>query len=247
MFPLATRGDGVPPLRLQAVVAHPDDETFGCGSLLLHAAAAGAVTGVVCATRGEAGQVADGVVVPVGGLAALREAELREAARLMGVTDVRLLDFVDSDMTGDPASDTLCGAPLDDVVAQVRRAAEEFGADVLVSLDGSDHRDHARARDATQVVGAELGLPVYLIAIPRSLLVRWVEHQRTVNPDSVYLDIAEIGTPDELVTHRFDTDEHYDARWRAMEAHRSQTGPFDGLPDDLARAFLTREHLIEVR
>ena len=36
-------------------VAHPDDETFGCGSLLLHAAAAGAQTCVVWATRGEAG------------------------------------------------------------------------------------------------------------------------------------------------------------------------------------------------
>ena len=62
----------------------------------------------------------------------------------------------------------------------------------------------------------------------------------------MYLEIAEIGTPDEQVTHRFDTGEHYEARWRAMEAHRSQTGPFDGLPDDLARAFLTQEHLVEL-
>ena len=45
-------------LRLQVVVAHPDDETFGCGSTLLHAAQVGAVTAVTCATRGEAGEVA---------------------------------------------------------------------------------------------------------------------------------------------------------------------------------------------
>src|SRR5437763_11299620 len=65
--------------RLQLVVAHPDDETFGCGSLLLHAAAAGATTSVVCATRGEAGEggAAD--------LGAVREQELRAAARLLGV------------------------------------------------------------------------------------------------------------------------------------------------------------------
>ena len=46
--------------RLMVVVAHPDDESFGCGSTLLHAAAAGARTAVVCATRGEAGEPAPG-------------------------------------------------------------------------------------------------------------------------------------------------------------------------------------------
>ena len=69
--------------RLAVVVAHPDDETFGCGSILLHAAAAGARTAVVCATRGEAGGVAPGVRVPTAGVAGLREAELRAAARAM--------------------------------------------------------------------------------------------------------------------------------------------------------------------
>ncbi len=38
------------------VVAHPDDESFGCGSALLLAGEAGVRTAVVCATRGEAGE-----------------------------------------------------------------------------------------------------------------------------------------------------------------------------------------------
>ena len=55
----ALSADGGRP-RLMVVVAHPDDETFGTGSVLLHAAAAGMETTVVCATRGEAGEITPG-------------------------------------------------------------------------------------------------------------------------------------------------------------------------------------------
>ena len=43
--------------RLLAVLAHPDDETFGCGGVLARYAAEGARVGLVCATRGEAGEI----------------------------------------------------------------------------------------------------------------------------------------------------------------------------------------------
>ncbi len=37
------------------------------------------------------------------------------------------------------------------------------------------------------------------------------------------------------------------ARDRAIAVHSSQTSPYDGLPDDLRRAFLGRDHLKRVR
>src|SRR4051812_17623426 len=88
-------------MRLQVVVAHPDDETFGCGSLLLHAGAAGVVTSVVCGTRGDAGEWPEDLDLPPGGVAEQRERELHEAARVLGVDQVEVLGFVDSGMSGE--------------------------------------------------------------------------------------------------------------------------------------------------
>ena len=63
------------PLQLLVTVAHPDDETFGLGSVLAHAAASGIEASVICATRGELGEPA----IDIGStpLGVVRERELR--------------------------------------------------------------------------------------------------------------------------------------------------------------------------
>ena len=61
------------------IVAHPDDETFGCGSLIAAAASCGAEVTVLCATRGEAGERTPDVD-PTADLGQIREAELHAAA-----------------------------------------------------------------------------------------------------------------------------------------------------------------------
>ena len=76
---------------------------------------------------------------------------------------------------------------------------------------------------------------------------RWAEHMAQVQPDLVYLREAELGTPDGEFTQVLDTTAQLAAREQAIAAHGSQSSPFDGLPDDLRRDFLTREHLVEVR
>jgi LmbE family N-acetylglucosaminyl deacetylase len=230
--------------RLQLVVAHPDDETFGCGSLLLHAAAAGATTSVVCATRGEAGE---GNAAELG---AVRERELREAARLLGVGRVDLLGFADSGMSGEAGDQTLVGAPFEQVVAAVRAAVDDVRPDVLVTLDASDsHRDHVRIRDAAVEAARAAGVPrVYLACLPRSLMRRWVEHMRSERPDMEHLDadVAALGTPDDDITTLLPAASHLAARERAMAVHASQTSPYEGLPADLRRAFLADVHLRRV-
>lgn len=244
MFPMQNAAG----TRLQVIVAHPDDETFGCGSLLLHARSSGAVTAVCCATRGEAGEVADGVEIPPGGVGELREGELRAAAHLLGVERVDLLDFRDSGMTGDAGPGALVEVDASLVQAAISRSVDAFGPEVIVTLDGSDgHRDHRRVRDVVIAVAAERDVPVYLQCLPRSVMKRWAEHMSQQHSDSVYLELGELGTPDQEISHVVDTSEFWNQRWTAIDAHRSQTSPFAGLPEDVARAFLCREHLSLVR
>ncbi|MGB8382491.1 MAG: PIG-L family deacetylase [Dermatophilaceae bacterium] len=248
-MPHDVTGAGEAP-RLLVTVAHPDDETFGCGSLLLHAGAAGAVTCVLCATRGDAGQPAPGSGVRPEQLAAVRERELREAAALLGVSRVELLGFADSGMAGDADEGTLVGEPLDSVRDQVRACIEDFRPHVLVTLDGGDgHRDHERIRDATLAAAEVADWPVqrvYLHCFPRSLLQRWLEHMAQHNPSSEHLEAQVGGTPEELITTVIDTARHLPARERAMAAHVSQVSPFEGLPPDLRMEFLTAERLQRV-
>lgn len=236
--------------RVQVVVAHPDDETFGCGSVLLHAATAGAVTAVCCATRGEAGEIAPGSGIDLSGLAAARERELHDAAALLGVDRVDLLGFADSGMGGAAAPESLAGAPFERVAESVRRRVEAFAPDVLVTLDASDgHRDHTRIRNATLAAAGAVGVPrVYLHCLPRSLMRRWVEHMLQMRPNVEHLDadVATLGTADAELTTVIDSAEHLAIREKAIAAHASQTSPFEGLPADLRRAFLATDHLRRV-
>jgi LmbE family N-acetylglucosaminyl deacetylase len=232
---------------LLVVVAHPDDESFGCGSVLARAAAAGHRTAVLCATRGEAGESR----VATDDLAALREAELREAARILGVGEVRVLDHADSAMDGVPAPGTLAAADPAEVEAEIRHVIDELGPDVVVTLDATDgHRDHAAIRDATLAAVDSARRPpgaAYLWCLARSSMARWADHMRRSGGGDAYLAIGELGTPDEAITTVVDVAAHLPRRWEAIRAHASQASPYDDLPCDLQAEFLAVDRLRLVR
>ena len=233
-------------MRLLVVVAHPDDESFGCGSVLARAAAAGDDTTVLCATRGEAGESR----VPTDDLAALRESELRAAATILGVGDVRVLDHADSGMTGDPRPGTLVAADPAVLQREVEDVIHDLRPDVVVTLDASDgHRDHVVIRDATLAAIDAAGHPsaAYLWCLARSSMQRWADHARNAETGEAYLSTADLGTPDEEITTVVDVTEHLPTRWAAMRAHASQPSPYDDLPPDLQHEFLAVDRLRLVR
>ncbi len=239
--------------RLLVVVAHPDDETFGCGSLIADAAEGGAEVIVCCATRGEAGELVPGYDIAGRSLGVVREQELHAAGRVLGVGQVVLLDFVDSGMDGQPAPETLVGAPRESVVAAVAEVVKRTDPDVVVTLDaagGDGHRDHMRIAEATtEAVRREgSGASLYYWCVVRSLLRRWLESLQQVRPESSHLelDLDGLGRPDEEITTVVDTTAHLGRRWEATAMHRSQRPPYDGMPDDLVAAFLACDRLVRV-
>jgi LmbE family N-acetylglucosaminyl deacetylase len=237
--------------RLLVVVAHPDDETFGCGPLLAHAADRGVPAIVACATRGEAGTPTPGRGFEDADMAVAREAELRAAADFLGVERVELFGWADSDMVGEPAPGTLCAAPLEEVGARISALIDDVRPTVVVTLDGSDgHRDHVHVRDAVMVAVDRAGWAVdrvYLHCLPRELMRRWADALVEQHPESKHLDLGELGTPAEVITTVVDTADLVARREAAMELHRSQTSPYEVMPSDLRRDFRSAERLRRVR
>jgi LmbE family N-acetylglucosaminyl deacetylase len=73
------------PYRLLFIYAHPDDESFGVAGISRMYADRGAEIALVTATRGDAGRAGEPPLCERADLPARREAELHEAARLLGI------------------------------------------------------------------------------------------------------------------------------------------------------------------
>ncbi|MEB8327091.1 PIG-L family deacetylase [Dietzia kunjamensis] len=139
-----------------AVVAHPDDESFGLGAILSSLAGAGARVHVLCLTRGEASTL-HGVE---GELSVIRERELRAAADALGARGVTLLDLPDGGLTA------LGADGLDDAV---EREIEAVKPDGLVAFDStgiSGHLDHVAATAAAVRAGERHDLGVLAWVLP---------------------------------------------------------------------------------
>jgi LmbE family N-acetylglucosaminyl deacetylase len=232
-------------------VAHPDDETFGTGSLIAAAAADGVEVVVVCATRGEAGE-AHGV--PDGAdLGEVREAELRAAGAALGAKQVIVLGYGDSDMEGEPAPGTLAATPIPEVAARLGDVIDEVAPDVVVTLDpdhGDGHRDHtAIGRATVEACRSYPDIRLYAWTVTRAMLARWLTELQNVRPDSAHLDLDERGTgrPEADITTVLDVRAVRQVRERAMALHASQVPPFAGMATDLRDEFLATDHLVRLQ
>ena len=82
--------------RILVIVAHPDDIESWCGGVVAHFSALGKLVSYVLCTSGDKG-TSDPLQTPQQ-VAARREAEQMEAARVLGVEDVTFLRWPDSEV-----------------------------------------------------------------------------------------------------------------------------------------------------
>src|SRR6201999_4199036 len=110
-----------------AVHAHPDDEASSTGGVLATYSDQGIRTVVVTCTNGEYGDAPGGIKPGQDGhdgqaVAQLRLAELRQAVKILGVSDLETLGYRDSGMEewaykADP--EAFCNVPLAEVAGRI--------------------------------------------------------------------------------------------------------------------------------
>lgn len=162
---------------LLAVLAHPDDETFGMGGTLARYAREGAQVHLICATRGEVGDIDEKYMHGYASPGERREHELRCAAGHLRLTDVHFLDYRDSGMPGSPDNhhpQALAAAEVEAVAGKVASLIRKLRPQVLVTFDpigGYKHPDHiaihkaaVRAFDLAADPAWEDGLPAHRTA-----------------------------------------------------------------------------------
>lgn len=138
------------------VCAHPDDESFGLGALITAFADLGARLQLVCFTVGESSTLGAGSDLPE-----RRAAELRCAARELGIDQVTLLHHPDG---------ALDSVPLKTLAAEIIAAAPD--ADAMLTFDHggiTGHPDHEHATNAAVSAARQLELPVWGWAIPETI------------------------------------------------------------------------------
>jgi LmbE family N-acetylglucosaminyl deacetylase len=225
-------------LTLLCVHAHPDDESSSTGGVLRTYADSGVRTVLVTCTDGALGDSTDGNKPDADGhepgeVAAHRESELREAARILGVRRLELLGFADSGMEGWPQNDapgSFWSTPVDEAATRLVPILLEERPQVVVTYDENGfygHPDHIQANRITRAALHASGLTATLLytAIPKSAFKRFravMEEAGIEGPGSDGED-PPFGTPDEQIGIIVDVSAAAAAPFDALSAHSSQT------------------------
>ncbi|MEP6870636.1 MAG: PIG-L family deacetylase [Anaerolineaceae bacterium] len=262
--------------RILAVYGHPDDEGQVTGTLA-HFIANGGVATLVCATRGEVGEISDPMLATPETLWYTRELELRAAMAQIGLADVRFLPFRDSGMVGTPENEdgrSLHQQPAPVVVEALIRIMREVRPEFVFTWDptgGYGHPDHIAVHKHTiEAFDASGNAEAYPEAGTPWVPERLYWGSRGMKQfATVFLEMEKLGVlpepmdperkarfekamldPDPPVSVVHDVSAYIPLKRLAASMHRSQFGEnsmFARIPEDMRARFYGQERFFQAR
>lgn len=227
------------PLRLLAVLAHPDDESLGLGGTLALYADRGVETYLVTATRGERGRYFSNENRPSNEeVGRVREQELRAAAGELGIRKVAVLGYGDGELDA---------APPGEAVGRIVSHLRELRPQVVISFgfDGAyGHPDHIAISQLTTSAIVAAADPTYRPDEPSYRVAKlyhlgwprriWDLYQKVFKRLVSVVDGVEREVnpwPEWTLTTRIDARDYWPVAWRAIRRHETQLAIYQRLED----------------
>ena len=257
---------------LLAVLAHPDDESFGLGGTLARYAAEGVEVHIAIATDGVAGSVASGYEYTLDNLVETRKMELASAVNVLG-GNLHMLGFRDSGYIGDPANnhpDAFINVDEKKAVESVVHLIRNLQPQVVITHDetgGYFHPDHIHcckittaafqaASDASLYL--QSGAPfqsqrLYYSAFPSSMVNIFTFMMRIRGRDpkkagrNKDIDFTKLGIPKRKLHAKINYRHFWTTKRLASAKHGSQGGGTSNsraFPEWFQRQFMASEYFI---
>ncbi|MGH2795858.1 MAG: PIG-L deacetylase family protein [Actinomycetota bacterium] len=198
------------------VWAHPDDETYLTAGLMADAVASGDRVVCVTATKGEGGSW-DEKRWPSEKMGAVRDAELMESLRILGVTEHHWLGYMDG---------SCHEVPIEEGTAKVQAIMEQVAPDTVMTFgpDGmTGHKDH-QAVCAWTTEAFRRAAPADAKLYYATTTQEWAdEFVPRMNKFNVFEPgYPPISPPEDVAIERALGPELLDRKLQAIEAHVSQ-------------------------
>ncbi len=242
--------------------AHPDDEAIATGGTMAMLSSQGHRIVLVTATRGELGEIPDGLLSDGETLSERREDELASACALLGVARHEYLGYRDSGMQGEQTNDDpecFWQADVEEAAKRLAVILNAEGADVVTFYDehgGYGHPDHVQVHRvglrASELAGVQR---VFMSTMNRDHVMELAEKAKELGV-SGFEDfeerregLDEFGTEAKYITTAIDVTAFLEAKRRAMAAHASQiaeTSFFLAIPPEAFEAVWGTEWYIHV-
>lgn len=199
------------------IFAHPDDESFSSAGIISKLSQKEVIVKLITATKGEEGELGDPPIATRENIAEIREKELKNAAKILGISKIYFLGFKDG---------SLIMTPIKKLLRKILEILIVEKPDIVITFGkegASRHPDHLRiGKVGTYAFKKYMNsvnkkVKLYHVVSPKSLV------KKLRKMGIVYNAFGEIkGTPDSQITTAVDISDKVGKKVKALMAHKTQ-------------------------